>query len=83
MSASGADDENGLLRVRELAQRSGVSAGTIKHHLREGLLGGDEDGLVRTSRNMAYYPARVRRSASPCCTRSCRSPSCAAGARRG
>jgi DNA-binding transcriptional MerR regulator len=32
-----------------------VSAGTIKHYLREGLLGhGDE--VVKTSRNMAYYP---------------------------
>ncbi|HEY0361439.1 MAG TPA: MerR family transcriptional regulator [Solirubrobacteraceae bacterium] len=41
--------------MSELAERSGVSAGTIKHYLREGLLGhGDE--IVRTSRNMAYYP---------------------------
>ncbi len=44
-----------LLRMRELAERSGVSAGTIKHYLREGLLG-DGDDVVRTSRNMAYYP---------------------------
>jgi DNA-binding transcriptional MerR regulator len=44
---------NGLLKMSELAERSGVSAGTIKHYLREGLLGGD---VVRTSRNMAYYP---------------------------
>src|ERR1700760_4547226 len=41
--------------MSELAERSGVSAGTIKHYLREGLLGADED-IVRTSRNMAYYP---------------------------
>jgi DNA-binding transcriptional MerR regulator len=41
-----------LLRMRELAERSGVSAGTIKHYLREGLL----PEPVRTSRNMAYYP---------------------------
>jgi DNA-binding transcriptional MerR regulator len=41
--------------MSELAQRSGVSAGTIKHYLREGLLG-DLDEVVRTSRNMAYYP---------------------------
>ena len=41
--------------MSELAERSGVSAGTIKHYLREGLLGSDED-VVRTSRNMAYYP---------------------------
>jgi DNA-binding transcriptional MerR regulator len=46
---------DGLLKMSELAERSGVSAGTIKHYLREGLLGGDER-IVRTSRNMAYYP---------------------------
>ena len=46
---------NGLLRISELAERSGVSAGTIKHYLREGLLGSEEE-VVRTSRNMAYYP---------------------------
>jgi DNA-binding transcriptional MerR regulator len=46
---------NGLLKMSELAEASGVSVGTIKHYLREGLLGnGDE--IVRTSRNMAYYP---------------------------
>jgi DNA-binding transcriptional MerR regulator len=44
--------DNGMLRMRELAQASGVSAGTIKHYLREGLL----PEPVRTSRNMAYYP---------------------------
>jgi DNA-binding transcriptional MerR regulator len=44
--------ENGLLRMRELAERSGVPAATIKHYLREGLL----PEPVRTSRNMAYYP---------------------------
>ena len=47
--------EAGLLKMSELAERSGVSAGTIKHYLREGLLGGEE-GIVRTCRNMAYYP---------------------------
>jgi DNA-binding transcriptional MerR regulator len=41
--------------MSELAERSGVSAGTIKHYLREGLLGQGDD-VVRTSRNMAYYP---------------------------
>ncbi|HEU4657033.1 MAG TPA: MerR family transcriptional regulator [Capillimicrobium sp.] len=46
---------DGKLKMRELAERSGVSAGTIKHYLREGLLGSGE-GVVRTSRNMAYYP---------------------------
>jgi DNA-binding transcriptional MerR regulator len=38
--------------MSELAEASGVSAGTIKHYLREGLL----PEPVRTSRNMAYYP---------------------------
>jgi DNA-binding transcriptional MerR regulator len=46
---------HGMLKMSELADRSGVSAGTIKHYLREGLLG-DEQDVVRTSRNMAYYP---------------------------
>jgi len=41
--------------MSELAQQSGVSAGTIKHYLREGVLGSG-DGIMRTSRNMAYYP---------------------------
>jgi len=45
-------DANGLLKMSELAQRSGVSTGTIKHYLREGLL----PEPVKTSRNMSYYP---------------------------
>jgi DNA-binding transcriptional MerR regulator len=45
-----------MLKMSELAERSGVSAATIKHYLREGLLG-DDDEVLRTSRNMAYYPA--------------------------
>jgi DNA-binding transcriptional MerR regulator len=44
-----------LLKMSELAERSGVSPGTIRYYLREGLLGPGED-VVRTSRNMAYYP---------------------------
>jgi DNA-binding transcriptional MerR regulator len=52
--------QNGLLKMKELAEASGVSAGTIKHYLREGLL----PEPVKTSRNMAYYPpefvARIR-----------------------
>ena len=44
--------ENGLLRMRELAAASGVPGPTIKHYLREGLL----PEPVKTSRNMAYYP---------------------------
>ncbi len=43
---------NGMLRMGELAEASGVSAGTIKHYLREGLL----PEPVKTSRNMAWYP---------------------------
>jgi DNA-binding transcriptional MerR regulator len=43
---------DGLLKMRDLVQASGVSAGTIKHYLREGLL----PHPVKTSRNMAYYP---------------------------
>jgi DNA-binding transcriptional MerR regulator len=48
---------DGMLKMSELAERSGVSAGTIKHYLREGLLGSGEE-VIRTSRNMAYYPPR-------------------------
>jgi DNA-binding transcriptional MerR regulator len=44
-----------LLKMSELAERSGVSAGTIRYYLREGLLGDGRD-IIRTSRNMAYYP---------------------------
>ena len=49
MSVNG---DNGLLRMGELAEASGVSAGTIKHYLREGLL----PEPVKTSRNMSWYP---------------------------
>jgi DNA-binding transcriptional MerR regulator len=59
--ARGAWDGSGdrpLLKISELAERSGVSAGTIRHYLREGLLG-EGDGIVRTSRNMAYYPPEL------------------------
>jgi AcrR family transcriptional regulator len=45
----------GLLKMSELAERCGVSPGTIRYYLREGLLGEGAD-IVRTSRNMAYYP---------------------------
>jgi len=59
-AAGGADGANGssgrrLLKMSELAERSGVSPGTIRYYLREGLLGEGSD-IVRTSRNMAYYP---------------------------
>jgi DNA-binding transcriptional MerR regulator len=49
------DAERKPLRMSELARRSGVSAGTIRHYLREGLLSGGGE-IERTSRNMAYYP---------------------------
>ena len=57
MSDNGTPDtqqkqSDGLLRMRELAEASGVPAPTIKHYLREGLL----PEPVKTSRNMAYYP---------------------------
>ena len=52
MSATASTPPDGLLKMSELAERSGVSAGTIKHYLREGLL----PEPVKTSRNMAYYP---------------------------
>jgi DNA-binding transcriptional MerR regulator len=54
MSAAKAKTANEeMLRMGELARASGVSAATIKHYLREGLL----PEPVKTSRNMAYYPA--------------------------
>jgi DNA-binding transcriptional MerR regulator len=49
---STAERNNGMLKMAELAEASGVSAGTIKHYLREGLL----PEPVKTSRNMAWYP---------------------------
>jgi DNA-binding transcriptional MerR regulator len=41
-----------LLKISELADRSGVPVATIRHYLRERLL----PEPVKTSRNMAYYP---------------------------
>ena len=41
-----------LLKISELAERSGVPVATIRHYLREGLL----PEPVKTSRNMAWYP---------------------------
>ncbi len=54
MSAANTKDDE-MLRMGELAEASGVSAATIKHYLREGLL----PEPVKTSRNMAYYPAEL------------------------
>jgi DNA-binding transcriptional MerR regulator len=54
VSAANAKTQNEeMLRMGELARASGVSAATIKHYLREGLL----PEPMKTSRNMAYYPA--------------------------
>jgi DNA-binding transcriptional MerR regulator len=47
-----ATDARPGLKMSELAEASGVSAATIKHYLREGLLGEP----IKTSRNMAWYP---------------------------
>lgn len=53
---AGAKPEAELIKMSELSKRSGVPGPTIKHYIREGLLPGPE---VRTSRNMAYYDARL------------------------
>ncbi len=47
-----------LLRISELAMRSGVSVSTIKHYVKEGLV----PHALKTGRNMAYYdPSCVER----------------------
>jgi DNA-binding transcriptional MerR regulator len=51
MSQTTTPKTDGLLRMAALAEQSGVSAATIKHYLREGLL----PAPVKTSRNMAWY----------------------------
>jgi len=50
-SGRGDDSPKGL-RISELAEAAGVSVGTVKHYLREGLL----PEPVKTGRTMAYYP---------------------------
>jgi len=52
----GGGDAVELVRISDLARRSGVPAPTIKHYMREGLL---PEPHHRTSRNMAYYDARL------------------------
>jgi DNA-binding transcriptional MerR regulator len=49
-------EEPELIRIGELARRSDVPGPTIKHYLREGLLPASPH---KTSRNMAYYDARL------------------------
>ncbi len=56
VAGEGGPPSDGLLKMSELVERSGVSAPTISHYIREGLLGDGAD-IKRTSRNMAYYPA--------------------------
>ena len=48
------ESEPELIKMSELSRRSGVSAPTIKHYIREGLL---PEPYKRTSRNMAWYDA--------------------------
>lgn len=45
-----------LVKISVLAKMAGVPAPTIKHYMREGLLPGP---ARRTSRNVAYYDARI------------------------
>ena len=45
-----------LVKMAELAKRSGVPAPTIKHYIREGLLPGPK---LRTSPNVAFYDPRL------------------------
>ena len=48
-------DEQGRLKISELAEEAGVPVATVRHYLREGLLPEGE----KTSRNMAYYPPEL------------------------
>ena len=54
-------ERDGLLKMAELAERSGVSAGTIKHYLREGLLGGRRRGRAHVAQH-GLLPAGLRRA---------------------
>ncbi|RMF24705.1 MAG: MerR family transcriptional regulator [Deltaproteobacteria bacterium] len=51
MTASAAK-KKGLYRISDLARQTGVSTGTIKFYIREGLL---PPPTLKTGRNMAYY----------------------------
>jgi DNA-binding transcriptional MerR regulator len=48
-------NDNGLVKISELAEAAGVPVATVRHYLREGLL---PEG-TKTSRNMAYYPPEL------------------------
>ena len=56
MGTPEAAKKSGLLKMKDLALKSGVPASTIKHYLREGLL---PEPSLRTSKNMAYYDAAI------------------------
>ncbi|HTM21676.1 MAG TPA: MerR family transcriptional regulator, partial [Kofleriaceae bacterium] len=45
-----------LVRISDLARAAGVPVGTLKHYMRQGLL---PEPQKKTSRNMAYYDARL------------------------
>lgn len=47
-----ASKSDGLLKISDLARATGVSTGTIKFYIREGLL---PPPTLKTGRNMAYY----------------------------
>jgi DNA-binding transcriptional MerR regulator len=55
-AATGSATDPQLVKMAELSRRSGTPGPTIKHYIREGLLPGP---AIRTSRNMAYYDARL------------------------
>ena len=48
--------DDGLIKISELANLSGVPAPTIKHYMNKGLIPGPS---LRTSRNMAWYDPRL------------------------
>lgn len=48
--------EANLIRLSELAKKSGVPGATIKHYVREGLIPGPS---LRTGKTMAYYDAAL------------------------
>jgi DNA-binding transcriptional MerR regulator len=56
VSSAAHGDSPRLVKISDLARMSGVPTPTIKHYMREGLLPGPQK---RTSRNMAYYDARL------------------------
>ena len=55
-------DTAGMLKISELAERSGVSTGTVKHYLREGLL----TPAARSCGPRATWPTTRRSSSSEC-----------------